>query len=259
MSTAACCVQPHTGACPAYNILTYMEQCDTAEVGSICEGDGECGTSNSLNNCQTWDVYTRILCPPPPPPQPPFPPASPAASPAASADANLTQDGCPELVPEEASSCPLPVDQPASAGSGCNYDLYCCPGGGHCSNLTTATCTAGTWQVVVNHALCLDALPFVPPAPPSPPPPSLTMGSALSSTAVFGFAFAAASAIVAVVVVVYVCMYRGTAATASIDVGSDKPLLARSLARRASCQPGRMAASSAATLPPWTFRSLNKR
>ena len=29
-------------------------------IGQICEGDGECGTNDHLNNCNIWDVYVRI-------------------------------------------------------------------------------------------------------------------------------------------------------------------------------------------------------
>ena len=44
-----------------------------------CEGDGECGTSNGLNNCNPggWDMYQimptlALQNPPPPPPPPPL-------------------------------------------------------------------------------------------------------------------------------------------------------------------------------------------
>tara|TARA_B100001094_G_scaffold50362_1_gene45857 strand:- start:3601 stop:4065 length:465 start_codon:yes stop_codon:yes gene_type:complete len=32
----------------------------TVPIGQICEGDGECGTDDNLNNCHNWDVYMRI-------------------------------------------------------------------------------------------------------------------------------------------------------------------------------------------------------
>jgi len=84
---SACCVQPYVGTqggCPSYQTLQHMHTCDAVAVGALCEGDGECGTSQSLNNCKgSFDLYTRIACPPPPSPLPPPPsPPSPSPSPA---------------------------------------------------------------------------------------------------------------------------------------------------------------------------------
>ena len=53
-----------TGACPfpETNLTGYNElpNCTDASVQSLCEGDGECGTSNDLNNCFSgYDVYYK--------------------------------------------------------------------------------------------------------------------------------------------------------------------------------------------------------
>ena len=37
----------------------YMANCDDVSIGELCEGDGECGTTNSENNCGFNDVYRR--------------------------------------------------------------------------------------------------------------------------------------------------------------------------------------------------------
>ena len=34
--------------------------CDDVAIGALCEGDGECATTNSLNNCGDSDVYRRV-------------------------------------------------------------------------------------------------------------------------------------------------------------------------------------------------------
>lgn len=75
MTSTGCCVQALAGSCPTYNELLVLANCNAVGVGQLCEGDGECGTSNALNNCPVnWDVYTRVVCTPPPPPIPPPPP-----------------------------------------------------------------------------------------------------------------------------------------------------------------------------------------
>ena len=38
----------------------YMANCDDVSIGELCEGDGECGTTNNENNCPGgYDVYRR--------------------------------------------------------------------------------------------------------------------------------------------------------------------------------------------------------
>ena len=40
-----------------------MRNCYGVAIGSLCEGDGECGTANGLNNCGWWDIYRRVGVP----------------------------------------------------------------------------------------------------------------------------------------------------------------------------------------------------
>jgi len=49
------------------------------DAGEYCEGDGECGTRQTLNNCGGGDFYQKVDCAfgPPPPSAPPSPPAAP--------------------------------------------------------------------------------------------------------------------------------------------------------------------------------------
>ena len=80
-------------------------------VSSMCEGDGECGTSDLANNCAHYnDIYSRVACEgefivpetqpsPPPPSWPPVPPPVLPPSPPANdgmiriAGVSLTQGG----------------------------------------------------------------------------------------------------------------------------------------------------------------------
>ncbi|KAL7482816.1 hypothetical protein ACHAW6_012959 [Cyclotella cf. meneghiniana] len=39
-----------------------LSNCLNIDVGQICEGSGECATDDSLNNCQTFDIYVRVEC-----------------------------------------------------------------------------------------------------------------------------------------------------------------------------------------------------
>lgn len=77
----SCCVQVYTGVCPSYDHMVYLPKCDSVAQGALCDGDGECGTDNAMNNCQTWDVYTRVACDSPPPPSPPPLPPPPVPCP----------------------------------------------------------------------------------------------------------------------------------------------------------------------------------
>jgi hypothetical protein len=40
-------------------VLGNDKQCDNVLCGELCEGDGECGTTNSLNSCGDYDVYRK--------------------------------------------------------------------------------------------------------------------------------------------------------------------------------------------------------
>ena len=50
--------------CPSDAILRTMASCAMAADGSLCEADGECGTSDGLDNCgDGYDVYRKVLLP----------------------------------------------------------------------------------------------------------------------------------------------------------------------------------------------------
>ena len=69
--------------------LAIRTQCLDVFKKEACEGSGECGTSDSADNCLTDDIYRRVECygdflldpqsdsPPSPPPPPPTPSLSP--------------------------------------------------------------------------------------------------------------------------------------------------------------------------------------
>jgi hypothetical protein len=60
-----CDVVPITDSseCPPASTLAEVlgddKQCDNVLCGELCEGDGECGTTNSLDSCGTYDVYRK--------------------------------------------------------------------------------------------------------------------------------------------------------------------------------------------------------
>ncbi len=39
-----------------------LPSCLEIEVGQVCESDGECATTDQLNNCGTYDIYVRVEC-----------------------------------------------------------------------------------------------------------------------------------------------------------------------------------------------------
>jgi len=39
-----------------------LPSCLEIEVGQVCESDGECATTDQLNNCGTYDIYVRVQC-----------------------------------------------------------------------------------------------------------------------------------------------------------------------------------------------------
>ena len=42
-----------------------LANCDVVACDQLCEGDGECGTNQELNNCGGWDIYRKGCQPPP--------------------------------------------------------------------------------------------------------------------------------------------------------------------------------------------------
>jgi hypothetical protein len=48
--------------CPEFNSMQYraMPTCEAADADVLlCEGNGECGTDDELNNCGEYNVYRR--------------------------------------------------------------------------------------------------------------------------------------------------------------------------------------------------------
>jgi hypothetical protein len=41
----------------------FLDNCDVVAPGTLCEGDGECGTDGRLNNCRMFDVYMKAAYP----------------------------------------------------------------------------------------------------------------------------------------------------------------------------------------------------
>eukprot|EP00900_Chrysochromulina_parva_P013270 jgi/Chrpa1/21944/Chrysochromulina_OHIO_Genome00004699-RA len=64
------CLEPiPRSQCPPQNVLQVSPNCQAAAFGQLCEGDGECGTSDELNNCGQgdlqFDVYRKVAVPTP--------------------------------------------------------------------------------------------------------------------------------------------------------------------------------------------------
>lgn len=82
------CLQPVSAPqCPDEPSIAALPNCNELhDVGSLCEGDGECGTDRTINNCgRNHDVYQRCASelqqPPWSPPRPPTLPPAPLAPP----------------------------------------------------------------------------------------------------------------------------------------------------------------------------------
>ena len=85
------------------NGLLVRTRCQDVFRGEVCEGSGECGTSDHADNCLTDDIYRHVECygdlflfdsqsdPPlsPPPTPPPTPPSTPPPSPQKAAPESL--------------------------------------------------------------------------------------------------------------------------------------------------------------------------
>ncbi len=84
------CLAPlpmHSPQCPPNPNLPRCHEVAHPSTTTFCEGDGECGTNQFLNNCNPgdWDIYQvfvmqappAIPSPPSPPPSPPQPPDPP--------------------------------------------------------------------------------------------------------------------------------------------------------------------------------------
>ena len=45
--------------CPPEADWPTYANCADAEVGTLCDGDGECGTDDLVDNCGTYDMYRK--------------------------------------------------------------------------------------------------------------------------------------------------------------------------------------------------------
>ena len=116
-AACACCVEPLVaadGECAfadalAADALEEWVNCADADVGAVCEGDGEfegtnpCQTDNDLDNCAIfWDFYRKVEC---------AVVVAPAPT-ATSADATMTPSTTDDTSP------PPPLAPPADGGIG---------------------------------------------------------------------------------------------------------------------------------------------
>merc|ERR1719272_1532242 len=77
------CLRMITAECPADAIVKQLPKCSSGlRPFELCEGDGECSTDTTANNCHAWrDVYVRDACTPAGPISGAGPPRAAAASP----------------------------------------------------------------------------------------------------------------------------------------------------------------------------------
>ena len=161
--------------CPSIAAMEMLPNCDQLHAeGELCEGDGECGTAPTANNCNgNGDVYMRCTAapaaglrqppwpppagparPPPPrvPPSPPQLPLSPLSECAAPCDAGAECGACLQLVP--AGECPAEaaVDRlPHCVGL---WPGELCEGDGECGTAKTANNCHG-YRDVYKRAACV--------------------------------------------------------------------------------------------------------
>jgi hypothetical protein len=80
-------------SCSGWNLRNCY---DDVPCGETCEGDGECGTYDYLNNCDVYDVYERSC----PTPRPTPAPTTPAPTPAPTLTAHPTFFPTPRPTPQ---------------------------------------------------------------------------------------------------------------------------------------------------------------
>ncbi|HUP23717.1 MAG TPA: hypothetical protein VNB06_12350 [Thermoanaerobaculia bacterium] len=59
LGTRSCGLYVAAAVCPIAGASPNGPKCNAVPAGSFCEGDGECGTSQGLDNCGTGDWYIR--------------------------------------------------------------------------------------------------------------------------------------------------------------------------------------------------------
>ena len=182
------CLRPfsvHQGqTCPSEQAIAALASCDaTHQVHELCEADGECGTSRTLNNCGSHDVYERCLVPglrQPPwsPPRPPAQPPNPAFPPSPPRPPFTPLQPCEPGVCVAGIECGMCLRR-----LGSNADDQRCPDEGKVAALPmclpgmrlSAECECGTDRTLNNclwHDIYVREACIPPPAPLSAPQPS---------------------------------------------------------------------------------------
>ena len=186
------CLRPfsvHQGQpCPSEQAIAALASCDaTHQVHELCEADGECGTSRTLNNCGSHDVYERCLVPglrqppwspprppaqppnpafPPSPPRPPFTPLQPCEP--GVCVAGIECGMCLRRLGSNADDQPCPDEGKVAALPMCLPGMRLsaeCEGDGECG--TDRTLNNCLWHDIYVREACIP-----PPAPLSAPQPS---------------------------------------------------------------------------------------
>ena len=186
------CLRPfsvHQGQpCPSEQAIAALASCDaTHQVHELCEADGECGTSRTLNNCGSHDVYERCLVPglrqppwspprppaqppnpafPPSPPRPPFTPLQPCEP--GVCVAGIECGMCLRRLGSNADDQPCPDEGKVAALPMCLPGMRLsaeCEGDGECG--TDRTLNKCLWHDIYVREACIP-----PPAPLSAPQPS---------------------------------------------------------------------------------------
>ena len=161
-----------SSSCPANS--ANLPSCDAAglAIGGMCDGDGECATSRSLDNCGIYDVYQAVAAHPYPPAAPVAlapPPPPPAPHPPTQCPPGLLACGLGCLRPIVSAECPANPDLArcdlVPLGGLCEADGEC----GTSQGLDN--CGLGGWDVYKVELPSQDPQPPRPPPPPAPPPP----------------------------------------------------------------------------------------
>ena len=190
------CLRLVTGSeCPSPASMALLPKCDQLHgLGELCEGDGECDTSRTANNCNgNGDVYERCdaastmsqppwspptgpASPPPPlpPPTPPQPPLEPLPECEAECDAGASCGVCLNMIPTAECPADAIVKQLPKCSAGLRpFEL--CEGDGECSTDRTANNCHG-WRDVYVRDACTPAQGGISSAAPARLPEVIALG-----------------------------------------------------------------------------------
>lgn len=191
------CLRPfsvHQGQpCPSEQAIAALASCDaTHQVHELCEADGECGTSRTLNNCGSHDVYERCLVPglrqppwspprppaqppnpafPPSPPRPPFTPLQPCEP--GVCVAGIECGMCLRRLGSNADDQPCPDEGKVAALPMCLTGMRLsaeCEGDGECG--TDRTLNNCLWHDIYVREACIPPAPLTLTLAPSQPGPN---------------------------------------------------------------------------------------